>query len=260
MPLPMFLPINETGQSVTLPGLAPEPGGTAPLFPPGTYPIMGSGDYTGTLYPLADPLPSPGIPLPAEVAPIALPPGMEPGGILPQELIPPAPLDFPQMPQDFQQSPGIAPLTDPLPTSVQSFQQAWPPFPEPAPQVPLYPPEGMPMPQVEAAPPAMLPPPEVPILAAESLTPFPVVESPPPGMLPLPDVALQGPALPTFETTPLTGPTTSGMQSLVEAMQGVVGHDDRLRAFREGRNVLRAPVPDANLGRVVWEKTFGGEG
>lgn len=227
----MFLPLSETGQSVTLPGLAPDPAGGAPLFPPGTYPIMGSGEFTATLYPLADPMPPPPMPLPPEVTSVALPIGASAGGIPSVSAQPPLPAQMPYLPE---QSPGPAMpppgLSEALPTSVMPFQMAWPPMPEPTPQVPLYPPQpaGYDAPQL-----------------------FPAQA------LPMPEVPLPGPAFPTEPAQALLGSVTSGMQALAETLQSVQNHDQGLRDFRDNRSVLRAPVPENNLGQVLWERHFG---
>lgn len=272
MPLPMFLPISESGQTVTLPGLAPDPSGSAPLFPPGTYPIMGSGEFTATLYPLADPLPPSPLPLPPEVASVALPSlGQVPtSGIQPVPAGMPLPTDMPQLPNYTPGELPLAPLGDQLPTSVLPFQQAWPPMPEPTPQVPLLPPEPPQQPQaLPAIPPEMLPL-LGPALSLPTALPLPEVGSAPPGvlpipevslatpeMVPLPEVGLRLPEMPLTPAAPLTGATSTGWDALLRVLEGTKEHDERLRAFSEGRSVLRAPVPGANLGRVVWEQTFG---
>lgn len=232
MPLPMFLPINETGQSVTLPGLAPDPGGARPLFTLDMVPIPASGEYAGTLWPLADPTPIQGMPLPPEVSPVAMPSGASPGGIPPVQLPMPFAPEMPNLPGMAPAELSAAPLGDPLPTSVMAFQQAWPPFPEPTPQVPLIPPGMAPIPDVGYAPP--------------SLTP-------------LPDVRLPGPAMPTLPGEPLTGAATQGWGALLDALASVRGQQQDLRDFTQGRSILRAPVPEPNTGQVIWQQHFGAD-
>lgn len=231
MPLPMFLPLLETGQQVTLPGLAPDPGGSAPTFPPGTYPIMGSGEFTSTLYPLADPPVIRPMPLPPEVSSVALPSGSSPGGLQPVDIPGPSALDMPQVPSSSPGELPLSPLADSLPTSMMQFQQAWPPFPEQMPQVPLIPPGMAQLPDVGYAPAQLAP---------------------------MPDVQLPGPAMPTAPGEPLTGGAAQGWQSLLEAVMSARDQQDRLQQFGQERSILRAPIPEANTGRTIWEQHFGG--
>lgn len=130
---PRFLPIQTGQASFALPGLAPEPGGQAPVLPPGTYPIMAAnsvaGDMTGTLMPLADPLPPQMPPLPTEVAMNALPEDALVQGLPQLEMPLPEPPAFPEVPPSADAPlPGMEPLADPLPTTVPFEQRAWPPF------------------------------------------------------------------------------------------------------------------------------------
>ena len=139
---PQFLPIRETDQGqVYLPGLAGGPEAANPgLFPPGTYPIPASGEYTGTLFPLADPIPPQPMPLPPEIASVAMPGGMMEYGIPPMELPAPPPLEFPDFPLPAGADvPGLQSLAEPLPTSLASTLPALPPMSVPFPDVDLPP-------------------------------------------------------------------------------------------------------------------------
>lgn len=220
---PMFLPImedNRTG-AVNLPGLmgSPHPDNAA-TFPIGTYPIMASGEYVGTLYPLADPIPPQPMPLPVEVAPVSMPAGITAAGIPPVELPTPLPqevLSIPPTPgTEISSTPALAP---PLPTSVSPVLQAWPPMPQPIPQVANYPPQELPL---------------------------PVVDSP----MPIPGGNLMA--------DPIALSQQSGMMSLIEALQSLLQQQQQGQAQADGRNVIRAGIPEPNTGQVVWEQNWGG--
>jgi hypothetical protein len=163
---PMFLPISESASGgVFLPGLAPEPASTAMMFPPGTYPIMASGEYVGTLFPLADPLPPPQMPYMPDSAQVAHALGINPDSLAPlaeplptavdpdQRALPPMSVPFPEMP--YLAQPEVAPisteanplpsldmasLAPPLPTSTAPGREPMPPASEPFPDVPFLPP------------------------------------------------------------------------------------------------------------------------
>lgn len=170
---PMFLPISENASGgVFLPGLAPEPASTAMMFPPGTYPIMASGEYVGTLFPLADPLPPPQMPYMPDAAQVAHTLGINPD--------------------------SLAPLAEPLPTSVNPEQPALPPMTPPFPEI-----DGGPLPSPELP---SLPSMDSPSLDMAALArPLPttvnaVQEALAPGGIPFPDL----PFLPPPEPQPIT--------------------------------------------------------
>lgn len=220
-PLPMFLPISESAQgAVFLPGLAGDPHSqTQAMFPPGTYPIMGSGEYTGTLYPLADPVPPQPMPLPPEVQPVAMPAGLGSQGLPPVEMPQPMPQEILAIPPgQGAELPGAQPLAMPLPTAVPPIQQAFPPWPQQLPQVYNEPPQQLPMPQVGLE--AALPSP----MAGE---PIAITQEP-------------------------------GILSLRNALQSAREQAADLAANTDGRNVLRAGIPEPNTGQLVWEHTWGG--
>ena len=218
----MFLPImedNRTG-AVNLPGLmgSPHPDNAA-TFPIGTYPIMASGQYVGTLFPLADPIPPQPLPMPPEVQSVALPVGVSAAGIPPVELPAPMPQEVLAIPPDRGPDLSVTPaLAPPLPTSVSPIQQAWPPMPQPIPQVPNYPPQQLPMPSVD-------------------------------NPQPLPGGDLQA--------DPIAMQQTSGMMSLVDAIRSLMDQQQQGQQQADGRNTLRAGIPEPNLGTVVWEQNWG---
>lgn len=282
----MFLPISETATgSVFLPGLAGDPHSqTQAMFPPGTYPIMGSrsaaGDFTGTLYPLADPIVPQPMPLPPEVQGVAMPATAITGRLdsladpLPPQPMPmpvDAPLaampagsgatdnlpDYPMPTPDPQQIMSIPPntglqtpdasaLAQPLPTSVSPTQMAWPPMPQPIPDVPLQQPMSLPLPEIPLQMPDVLPIPSIDAVA--------------PGMLPLPGMTLQAPLPSPAAAEPLAVTQTPGMTALIEAMRDVDTNAKRLDEIQGNRNTLRGDVPQPNLGQVVWEQKWPGRG
>ena len=218
---PMFLPImedNRTG-AVNLPGLmgSPHPD-NAMTFPIGTYPIMGAGEYTGTLFPLADPIPPQPLPMPPEVQSVALPAGTSAAGIPPVELPAPMPQEVLAIPPDRGPDLSVTPaLAPPLPTSVSPIQQAWPPMPQPIPQVPSYPPQQLPM---------------------------VVVDNP----QPLPGGDLQA--------DPIAVQQTSGMMALTGAIQALLEQQRGGLTHAQERNNIHAGIPEANLGTVVWSRDW----
>lgn len=292
----MFLPIVERdGGGVFLPGLAPDPSGSIPIMPPGTYPIMGSGEFTGTLMPLADPLPPSPLPLPPEVASVALPEDALTQGIPQLEVQPPEPPELPELPPHADAPlPGVEPLAEPLPTSVPEVQRAWPPMLEPAAAVPAYGMPAVPSPEVapaganleqllaaltqdrglEVAAPAL---PPVQAMAADlaalpAPTAAPGIDLPAAVATPAPDmpgVQVQGVvAFPAVEVAapdappPLPAPPApaSGLtqtEQLAQALTGVQQYNDRSDRTEEMRGRLRAPVPAAADGRVLWDRVWG---
>lgn len=175
----MYLPMIGVGnQIVSLPGLpgGPTDTGTASpdlLLPPGVRPIMGasdpiSGDMTGTLMPLADPLPPQPPVLPIEVASSALPEGAFIEGIPGMDVPAPQLPLFPEVPPSPGAAlPGMEPLAEPLPTAVGPNLRPWPPLTAPYDVPPLamppldtYPTPDLPgpPPPMQAAPPEETPP------------------------------------------------------------------------------------------------------
>jgi hypothetical protein len=219
---PMFLPIMEDSRSgaVNLPGLmgSPHPDNAA-LFPIGTYPIMASGQYVGTLFPLMDPIQPQPMPMPPEVSSVAMPNGVTASGIPPVMLEPPMPQEVlslpPQTAPDPSSSPALAP---PLPTAVSPVLQAFPPWQQPIPEVPNYPPQQLPM---------------------------PVVDNPGP----LPGGNLQA--------DPIAVQQTSGMSSLVQAVQSLLEQQQQGQQQAADRNTIRAGIPEPNTGQVLWEQSWG---
>jgi hypothetical protein len=277
----MFLPIQvQQGGLVNLPGLAPEPAGGTVLFPPGTYPIMASGDQTATLMPLADPLPPSPVPLPPEVANVALPEDALVQGLPQLELPVPEPPELPELPLPPGASvPGAQPLGDPLPTSVSFEQRPWPPMLEgytspnynlPSLLPPTYPEQAGLPPMPEAAQPLSLMPSEP--LPAALPSPSPEVSGPASEVVPLlpvpaglsspvlPELALEPaePLPPVVRGEPVSPAVQSGWDALAETLVGRDDHEEKAASFADSRSRLRAPVPEQATGQVLWEKYFGG--
>jgi hypothetical protein len=246
---PMFLPISESASGgVFLPGLAPEPASTAMMFPPGTYPIMASGDYVGTLFPLADPLPPPQMPYMPDSAQVAHSLGINPD--------------------------SLSPLADPLPTSVSPDLPALPPMSVPFPDLPfLPPPQPEPITTVPQTEPALLD--TAPLSRPLPTSRQPIQEPLPPDTTPLPDVRLPNPepmrdiaipngnlntaapALPAPEGEVATIQGRPVLGDLTEVLKLLADRQATLAAHTEGRSRLRAGEPNPNLGNVVWQRQWG---
>lgn len=246
---PMFLPISENASGgVFLPGLAPEPASTAMMFPPGTYPIMASGEYVGTLFPLADPLPPPTMPYMPDTAPVAHSIGLN--------------------------TDSLAPLAEPLPTSVSPEQPALPPMSVPFPELPyLPPPTPEPITTVPQTEPGTLD--TAPLSRPLPTSRSPVQEPLAPDVTPLPEVRLPTPepvreiAIPdgTVRDTPSALPASTGdvatmqgrpvLGDLAESLRMLTDRQKELAAFNEHRSRLRAGEPNPNLGNVIWQRQWG---
>ncbi len=289
-----FTPVADSSNSVLLPGVQMDPTAGMQVIPPDLKPIMGSGELTATLLPLADPLPPQPMPLPPEVAGVALPTDALVQGIPQLDMQDPAPPEFPELPPSpAAATPGAEPLAEPLPTSVNPVQRPWPPMLEPI-QAPPLPPPGVY--QGEAVPefqPTRLPSPEAVLPAPgrldDVLGPADVTFAPVDGAMGPADVVAGGvafeepaalevlapsevdvEAFPVVAFTepegvpqpaqaePLTGSLTSGWDELAKALTDLKDHDERVARFGEERGRLRAPIPNVADGKVIWESVFGG--
>lgn len=192
---PRFMPIADVGNSVLLPGMQSDILPGQAIVPPDLKPIPASGDMTGTIFPLADPVPMPAPPEPLELAAQPMFQDQLAQGIPQLEMLAQAPPEFPEVPPaPGAPGPGMEPLAEPLPTAVPDVQRPWPPWQEPVEAPPWPPPESAEGLMTLAEPP-MPPIPEAALaMLAQAPELIPAAELPP---LALPQLleALQLPAL-----------------------------------------------------------------
>lgn len=250
-----YSPIADIGNSVLLPGMEAEYDPGQAVISPDLKPIMGSGENTGTIFPLADPVPPPP-PLPQiEFATAALPDDALVAGLpeLEQEEIKPP--EFPEIvPTAGEGIPGTESLGNPLPTETPAirplFAPELPPITFPDEQRPRIPAGDMPAFQT------------VPPLTESR---FPALGEPPAGVTPEGLQAIEGGqqevfgAVPLEPAVPIGGDLTSGWDSLAQAIAGATSHIQTGRQWAEQRSAIRAPIPGFPDGRLDWDSLFQGE-
>ena len=81
----------------------------------------------------------------------------------------------------------------------------------------------------------------------------------PPGLMPLPELPLAAPLPAPAAAAPITFQQQPGIADLLQALRDVAEGRKHLHDVQEERSRLRAPVPQPNLGKIVWEQSWGGE-